>query len=330
MNPYQPYRSTLLTTQEVKALSHFRPARVVLDVALCWGIIFAAWVVAAQYSRWWVILLATLVIGTRYYALFIIGHDGMHRRLFRDSRLNDLVSDLFVFAPIGAIIRLNKKNHILHHQHLASEADPDRHKHGCFNKSTRFEYLFFFSGLVNLWPAFCNVFLQKRKNQTEETSSRPSDRSEGSYVIRDLVILVACQFALISGLTWAFGWWGYIVLWLFPVYVFTYCADLIRSFLEHSHPESDEKADQHRLITFLSNRVERIFLSPMNMNYHAVHHLWTSIPYFNLPRADRLIRDKAEAQGLIWRGSYLAYALKYFLALPLPECRKDNQNRVVY
>jgi len=329
MKPYQPYRSTLLTIQEIKALSQLRPARVVLDVVLCWGIIIAAWVVAAQRLEWWVILLAIFVIGTRYYALFIIGHDGMHRRLFRDDRLNDLISDLFVFAPIGAVVRLNKKNHLLHHNHLATEADPDRHKHGCFNKSTRPEYLFFFSGLANLWPALSNVFFQKRQTQMVQTSRRRKDMSDRSYFVRDLVILAACQLALISGLTWVFGWWGYMVLWLFPVYVFTYCADLIRSFLEHSHPESDEKADEHRLITFLSNPVERIVFAPMNMNYHAVHHLWTSIPYFNLPRANRLIRDKAEARGLIWRGSYLAYALKYFLALPLPECRKGNQSRVV-
>ena len=52
----------------------------------------------------------------------------------------------------------------------------------------------------------------------------------------------------------------------------------LRSFVEHSHPESDAKADEHRLITFVSNRIERLFVAPMNMNYHAAHHLWVGIP----------------------------------------------------
>ena len=71
--------------------------------------------------------------------------------------------------------------------------------------------------------------------------------------------------------------------------------DLVRSVLEHAQPESDAKADQHRLTTFLSNPIEKIFFAPMNMNYHAVHHLWTSIPYYNLPDPDDLDRF---AEGL--------------------------------
>jgi len=49
------------------------------------------------------VLLAIPVIGNRYYALFIIGHDGMHRRLFPHIKRNDFWNDLLVLAPIGAI-----------------------------------------------------------------------------------------------------------------------------------------------------------------------------------------------------------------------------------
>jgi fatty acid desaturase len=60
----------------------------------------------------------------------------------------------------------------------------------------------------------------------------------------------------------------------------------------------------------------------MNMNYHAVHHLWPSIPYHQLPAADRTIRERAGAAGLEWRRSYLGYFVRYALALPLEDCRK--------
>jgi fatty acid desaturase len=49
----------------------------------------------------------------------------------------------------------------------------------------------------------------------------------------------------------------------------------------------------------------------MNMNYHAVHHLWPSIPYYNLPAADREIRADGESSGLEWRGLYLLYLFRY-------------------
>jgi fatty acid desaturase len=56
------------------------------------------------------------------------------------------------------------------------------------------------------------------------------------------------------------------------------------------------------------------------MNYHAAHHLWPSIPYYNLPMADQEIRELPEAGGLEWRRTYCGYVLKYFRLLPLEDC----------
>jgi fatty acid desaturase len=46
------------------------------------------------------------------------------------------------------------------------------------------------------------------------------------------------------------------------------------------------------------------------------HHLWRSIPYYNLPEADGLIRDwvarKGGDENLIWRRSYLGFIVSYW------------------
>jgi fatty acid desaturase len=306
-SPYLPYK-TLLPPARVRELSRLRPGRAVADALLSWAAILAAWTAVAIWTEWWVAATAAVVVGTRFYALFIIGHDGMHRRLFPRRRANDLFNDLVCFGPIGGITRINNRNHLLHHRHLATEEDPDRHRHCCHNKATRPAYLAFLTGLANVVPAVANVFVH---NKDERESYRP----------RDLVILFGWQVVLLGGLTLAIGWWAYPVLLLLPVYVFMYLGDIVRSFLEHSHPEADEKADEHRLITYTSNRLERVLFAPMNMNYHAAHHLWPSIPYYNLPTADRELRAHPGSAGLEWRGSYLGYLVRYFLALPLPECR---------
>ncbi len=127
---------------------------------------------------------------------------------------------------------------------------------------------------------------------------RASDETEGGYTVRDLAILAGLQTALLLGLTTAIAWWAYPVLWLLPVYLFMYLGDNFPSFAEHPHPKNDAASDEHRLITYLSNPLERWFLAPMNMNYHAAHHLWPSIPYYNLPIADREIRGLPDAAGL--------------------------------
>src|ERR1700737_1946114 len=135
-DPYLPYRRTLLSADRVRELSRRRPLLVVRDTATCWAVIVGAWAAAAVVGTWWAIATAAVLVGNRFYALFIIGHDGMHRRLFDTSSANDLFADVFVYAPIGAINRVNGRNHLRHHQYLATEEDPDRHKHACFNKAT--------------------------------------------------------------------------------------------------------------------------------------------------------------------------------------------------
>ncbi|MBM4187298.1 MAG: hypothetical protein FJ206_08310 [Gemmatimonadetes bacterium] len=316
IDPYTGYRRALLSADRVRELSRLAPTRVVLDTALCWGTIILAWVAVWRWPVWWAYALAVPVIGARYYALFIIGHDGMHRRLFASRRLNDLWNDVFCLGPVGAVTHRNNRNHLRHHQYLATEDDPDRHKHACFNKTDAEELLGFLSGLAGLLRSIRNVFGASRT----ETPPAP-DESSGDYTIRDVAVLTAVQGALIGGLSAAFGWWGYPLLWLVPVYLVMYLGDNFRSFAEHSHPESDASSDRHRLITYLSNPLERFFLAPMNMNFHAAHHLWPSIPYYRLPAADREIRGQPGAEGLEWRRSYLGYLARYWLALPLEVCR---------
>jgi fatty acid desaturase len=307
-DPYHPYRSTLLSPQRVRELSTLRPGIAVRDALLCWLLIAAAWAVAAWDGRPWVCALAAIVVGTRYYGLFLIGHDGLHRRIFPTRAANDLFTDLVILGPIGAITRLNNRNHLAHHQHLGREGDPDRFKHACFNKTERIELAAFLVGLTSLGRAAHNVFVGNRA------------RGDG-YTIRDVAILGGWQVVLVGGLTWAFGWWGYPVMWLLPVFVFTYLADLCRSFVEHSHPEADAHADHHRLITFESNAIERWFFAPMHMNFHVAHHLWVGIPYYNLPQADAEMTAHPMARTLERRGSYLAYLWRYWRALPLNECK---------
>lgn len=319
MTIYGAHRARLLDPARVRALSRLDPKRVARDTAWLWFQIVATWAVVAWHPAWWTVLLAIPMIGTRYYALFLIGHDGLHRRLFDRARDNDLFCDLFLLGPIGGITRFNNRNHRLHHKHLASERDPDRYKHACFNKTTHGETALFLTGLSSLVPAVRNVFL--RRSAAAPTPSLATAPASDGYGPRDVAILVGWQLALVVGLSAGIGFWAYPVLWLLPCYLHFYLGDLTRSFLEHSQPEPDATADGHRLISYRSNALEKVFFAPMNMNHHAAHHLWPSIPYYNLATAEREMAALPGADGIEWRGSYVAYLLRYLRALPLPACR---------
>ena len=172
-----------------------------------------------------------------------------------------------------------------------------------------------------MWNSAKAVFLNRKRKTLRHA---PASSLAASYIFRDFLILASWFALLAGGLTLLVGWWAYPVLWLLPVYLFMFLGDNFRAFAEHSHPESDEDADHHRLITYTSNPFERMLVAPMNMNFHIAHHLWPSIPYYNLPAADRLVRQHPDAAGLEWRGSYFAYLLTYWLALPIAECKQGR------
>ena len=317
-DPYQPFRSRALAPERIRELSRLTPRRALTDAAIAWIWIVAAWLAAAYFDSWWAVAAAIPVIGNRYYALYILGHDGLHRRLFDDFATNDLVCDLLVLAPIGSITRINNRNHLLHHQHLANENDPDRHKHGCFNKVTRLELAGYLTAVTSALRSLRNVLAPPPGGSGATDDLARS----GSYRPRDIGILLGTQLVLCATLSLLFGWWGYLLLWWVPVFLFTFLPDNLRAFVEHSHPESDERADEHRLITHLPNPLERALLAPMNMNYHAAHHLWPSIPYYNLPAADAELQKASVSDALAWRRSYLGYLWSYALKQPIEECRK--------
>lgn len=311
-DPYAPYRQQALPRPLLKELSHVRPWRVVGDTALAWIAIVAAWTGVALSPAWWTVALAIPVIGTRYYALAILGHDGLHRRLFARVPDNDWFCDLFLIGPIGAITRLHNVNHLSHHQHLAQASDPDRHKYICNDKGTFAHLLGYLMGIRGLSRSVRNVVTGAAAADAGRLRPRPT--------MRDVVIIAGWQGALVVGLTSMIGWWAYPVLWVLPVGVFTVLADHWRTFCEHSQPEADELADDHRLITYVSSPIERLVMAPHNMNLHAAHHLWPSIPYYNLPQADAALRASRFAPELEWRGSYAAYIWRYFRRLPIEGC----------
>jgi fatty acid desaturase len=279
---YQPYRSALLSRAELVELSRLSPVRPLVDVAWLWLQIATAWGIAAAFHTWPIYLAAAAFVGNRYYSLYIIGHDGLHRRL-HDRRLwNDLCNDLVVLGPLGVVTRLNRRNHMTHHVTLHCDHDPDAFKYQARDRMTPLRYYWSLTGMPYVGRAVSNVF---RKPQ------RPDAGPGGErHTLRDVLIILLWQALLATVLWKLFGWWGYVLMWWAPVYVFTFAADLTRVFCEHTVPGAATIALHERLVTFEANRLELVLFAPMNMNHHAAHHLWPSIPYYNLPRATAQMR----------------------------------------
>ena len=304
---YQPLRSKILPKEVLLRLNEPKPIVAIKDTFISWLIILSSWSLVAYFPHWFVVLLVVPIIGSQYYALHIIGHDGLHRRLFKSNRNNDLFANCFIYAPIFAITRLNRVNHMVHHRETSTLEDPDRHKYTHNGKTDRVGFVLFLAGLANLIPTLKNIF-----KPDNSKISKSEARESNKRTLSETLLIIVWQITIFVGLTYFVAWWAYPVLWLIPVYVFTFVGDLLRVFCEHSMLMDDDEADKTlRLISYTSNPVERMFFAPHNMNLHAAHHLWPSIPYYNLPEADKAIRECSMKDNFYYRSSYLEYIFNY-------------------
>lgn len=307
---YLPYRTTLLRRDELATLSHIHFRRAATDTLLIWAQIWSAWFLAYWLAHPVGHVLCALFVGNRYYSLFILGHDGLHRRIHPTHWINDLWTDVLLIGPLGAVVHLNRNNHMQHHRTLNLEEDPDRYKYTSRIHSSPWSFAFSLTGVPYLLRAIKNVYGGNTKKNTHPNTIN-------SHTRRDWVILIGTQATLIGSLSIMFGWWGYIFMWALPIYTLTYCADMCRVFCEHSTENgSDATLLSDRLVMFEPNNLERIFFAPMNMHHHIAHHLWPAIPYYNLPAATQLLKSRMSESlhpmpQLTYRSSFVSYLLAY-------------------
>ena len=276
-----------------------RPGRVWAEVGRCYGLMLLALVLLAAVDCWWIPILSFLLIGTQQYAIFILGHDGMHANLVRRRSANDAFTTALLYAPLGMYLNDQRANHLSHHWLLGTDADPDRYLHAAGNKATRGKFLFFLTGLMTFARTLIKVspFGKRRDPQGSQLWKFLVSRWPG----------MLAQVVLFAAMALFFPWWSYFVFWLMPIYFLVFVPDEIRAFCEHAQALlPDSAGDPGRLITFVPNVLERTFLAPMNMNFHAEHHLWPFVPYYNLPELHRLIANSREIEirrsyvGFLW------------------------------
>lgn len=119
--------------------------------------------------------------------------------------------------------------------------------------------------------------------------------------------LFGIQWALILVSLFYFKFWTeFLLFWL--IYCFTtavaigWCAELA----EHSPPPQSE----NKTLLMTRNRhgwaIERFIFGRHNDNYHLVHHIYPSIPFYNLKRAHKvLLGDPAYHQwDAVWGGIF--------------------------
>ncbi|HEX7154272.1 MAG TPA: fatty acid desaturase [Thermoanaerobaculia bacterium] len=272
----------LISDVELHRFSSHNVWRWLAAVAFEWIVITALFAVAFRFPHWYVWLPVALLIGTRQHGLAVLAHDGAHHLVVRSHFWNDVLTNYFTTYPLTFTVQGYRTTHLQHHWYLETPEDPskvsvDKHPEEWTFPMPKRNFIRMFLRDLTLLSQRAALSLMKYLWDI------PGGRTP--HVIRIAVM----HAAAIAAFAYTGHLWAYLLLWIVPLYTVTVACYRLRSVAEHSGigPQSERYSrnviDNLRTTrTTTGSGLSQYLLIPYNVSYHIEHHLFPSIPTFNL------------------------------------------------
>lgn len=232
--------------------------------------------------------LSILIIAARQRGLASILHDAVHNRAAKWRILNNFIGKYLSGYLILQDFKAYQKSHVFsHHNFLGNhERDPDYQfyiKIGLYNNLSRKEFFwnYVLSPIVLLKTKAYLCYLFKFRTESFAKNQKES-MAMMAYWLSIIVLIYYLGF-----LGDLFLYWIVPYVTVFPV--IGYIIEVAEHYpLIGSNPQIIYSTRNR-----FSHWIESLFLSIHNENYHLTHHLRPGIPFWNIPKAHKImLQDK--------------------------------------
>lgn len=300
-------RRKALPRDVVKGLTVFAPVRATFAVAGTLGILAAC--IAASLVWWtpWVVVPVVILIASRQQACFVLAHDAAHYRLYETRWLNDLMGRA-VATIVGISMCTYRVVHRLHHNHLYEDRDPDVPLHGGYPRGRNYLLRKLAKDLSGQTApkTYAYFFGAPAINDDTAGNNRPLDDTASGLrqaARRDRWVVAGFHVAVpIIAFATGFGI-EYLILWVLPLATVLQAMLRFRAIFEHGAVE-DYSSPLTAARTNISPWWFGWFLFPHHVNYHVEHHLYPSIPHYNLAACHREMMERGLLEGAEVRGVF--------------------------
>lgn len=279
-----------LPVEAIRRLSMIDPIKASLAILHTCGVV--AICIAAALTWWtpWVVIPAMVIIASRQQALFVLAHDAAHYRMFNTRWLNDLIGRA-CGAIVGVSMCTYRVVHRLHHNHLYETQDPDIPLHGGYPRGRVYllkKLARDFLGLT-AWKTYAYFFGAPVINDDVRQTNRPLNDTSPRLkrAARQDRWLVAGFHAVAPIVAFAGGYGlEYLLLWVLPLVTILQPILRFRAICEHG-AVTNMTSPLTAARTNLAPPLIAWFLFPHHVAYHAEHHMYPSIPHYNLAACHR-------------------------------------------
>lgn len=280
----------------LKALSKIKPWRGFLQIALEWLGIAAAIVLCQTYWNPVLYVGTVMWIGARQNGLAVMMHEAVHYRLLRNHKWNDWMGEILTAWPVLVTVNGFRQTHWAHHRHANKPEDPDWQR----KQNELFEYPK--SGLdmifitLKYWVGFYAI---KQLSEINQAARIPA----GLKYVR-----LSFYLAVVAASIVFHFWLGLLIYWLVPLFTYFLWIIYVRGVAEHfggieQHADLLEKTRHIEC-----NLFERLLIAPNYIHVHIGHHLYPSVPFYNLKKLQRLLMENPDyaRRAHVTRG-YIAF-----------------------
>ena len=287
----------LLERIELRPYFKIQTWKGVFSVVQEWAMILTAAFLCELYFHWSIYIITIVFIGARYLALGLLMHEAVHGLISKNKKINDLVGEVLCAWPVLVSMRSYKIKHLKHHQSLNTDEDPDyiakTDENWQFPMPLRRFILTVMKQLSGL-----GVF-ETFRVMSNKSAVAAKTKSSTRYKLSR----VSFYIIFIGGLIYFNHGVLLFKYWFVPFISWTQLINKWRRIAEHSGIENQPLKFQTR--TTKHNFLSRLLLSPRNIAYHCEHHMFPSIPQYNLPKVhESLINDELGKQSVYVSENY--------------------------
>jgi fatty acid desaturase len=253
---------------------------------------FAAVVLAGiaivQLDHWYFWLPLAFVAGFGVFNCTVLLHEVVHRAVTNvaNDRTYRFLGLLYAI-PSGISSSQFTRWHLDHHAGLGSDTeDPKRHYLSPKRNARWFKLLYF-------TPALFPIYFRAAAKET--ASYEPALRTR---IARERLATIAFQLSVLGTIAWLGGWFIAWKLYIIPIFFVFPIAFALNRLGQHYDINPNEIANWSTLVKG-SWFWDYAYLFS---NYHLEHHYFPGVPFYNLPRLQRLLMPFYEKRGLTARG----------------------------
>lgn len=273
-----------LPQDELKRLHRRDPVRHFAIVARQFLLLGVCIAISAMTTHWWLWIPAAVLQGFTVFNFTVLLHEQVHNAIFsrRRPRPNAFLGWLYAF-PSGISSSQFFRWHTDHHENLGSDVEDPKRAHLSPKKHTRWYKALYMT------PALFPIYFRAAK---KETATYEPALQRRIAIERSLTIVG--HLAIAASLV-VFGGWALAArVYFVPYFLVFPVAFTLNRLGQHYRIDPDEPREW-------STRVDGnafwhfVFLYS---NFHLEHHYFQSVPFYNLPALNRLLRPYFEKHGI--------------------------------